>query len=333
MKKALDYIWPVVGLLAVAFSFWLLARELRAISAEDVLESMARIGPWQLVLAALSTVAGYGMLAWYDRIALLHLGVKHISWTFITLASFTTYALSHNIGASVLSGAMVRYRAYTSQGLSPSQIAVLVGICSFTFVLGVVVLTGLVLVFEPYVLARLADLLPAGLQIEPVAQGIGSALLLLVALYLLGSLLGLPPLRIRAFRLDYPRPAVTARQLAASTLDLLFTAAIVYFLLPWDANPGYFVVLAVFLASFSAALISHAPGGLGVFELVFITAMPDIPDAELIAALVLFRVYYLLVPFAFSLVVVAVFERRKLAEALRTRAKRLGRKGQGRESG
>jgi uncharacterized membrane protein YbhN (UPF0104 family) len=327
MRKALDYIWPIVGLLAVAFSFWLLARELRAISIEDVLGAMGRIGGWQLLAAGLCTVAGYATLAWYDRIALLHLGVKHISWKFITLASFTTYALSHNVGASVLSGAMVRYRAYSSQGLSASQIAVLVGICSFTFVLGVLALTGLVLIFEPYVLARLSHLLPRFLEIEPVAQAIGSVLLGLVALYLAGSLMGLPPLRIRAFRLDYPRPAVTLRQLTASTLDLVLTAAIVHFLLPWETNPGFFVVLAVFLASFSAALISHAPGGLGVFELVFVAAMPDIPDAELLAALVLFRVFYLLVPFAFSLVVVAVFERRKLAEAVRSRAKRLRRKG------
>ncbi|GGK24529.1 lysylphosphatidylglycerol synthase domain-containing protein [Salinarimonas ramus] len=323
MRRALDYIWPVVGLLAVAFSFWLLAEELRAISAEDVLDAMAAIGPWQLAAAAAATVAGYAMLAWYDRIALLHLGVTHISWTFITLASFTTYALSHNIGASVLSGAMVRYRAYSSRGLSTSQIAILVGLCSFTFVLGVVLLAGLVLVFEPYVLARLTGLLPGFMEIEALARGVGALLLCLVALYLVGSLMGLPPLRIRAFRLDYPRPAVTLRQLAASTLDLLFTAAIVYFLLPWDQNPGYFVVLAVFLASFSAALISHAPGGLGVFELVFVAAMPDIPDAELLAALVLFRVLYLLIPFAFSLVVVAIFERRKLAQALKERTRRI----------
>lgn len=326
MKRTLDTIWPIVGILAVAFSFWLLARELRAISAEDVLAAITAIAPWQLAAAAGATVAGYAMLAWYDRIALLHLGVTHISWTFITLASFTTYALSHNIGASVLSGAMVRYRAYSSRGLAASQIAVLVGLCTFTFVLGVVLLSGLVLIFEPYVLARLTGVLPRFMEVEAVARAIGAVLLCLVALYLVGSLMGLPPLRIRAFRLDYPRPAVTLRQLAASTLDLLFTAAIVYFLLPVDANPGFFVVLAVFLASFSAALISHAPGGLGVFELVFVAAMPDVPPAELLAALVLFRVLYLLIPFAFSLVVVAVFERRKLAQALKARARRIGKR-------
>ena len=36
-------------------------------------------------------------------------GVHHISWLFVSICFFMTYALSHNIGASVFSGALVRY--------------------------------------------------------------------------------------------------------------------------------------------------------------------------------------------------------------------------------
>ncbi|WP_204317045.1 hypothetical protein, partial [Klebsiella aerogenes] len=77
------------------------------------------------ILAALASLLAYAALAGYDRIALLHLRRK-ISWLFITLCSFTTYALSHNIGASVISGAVVRYRAYSSQGMSAAEIALLI---------------------------------------------------------------------------------------------------------------------------------------------------------------------------------------------------------------
>ena len=69
-------------------------------------------------------------------------------------------------------------------------------------------------------------------------------------------------------------------------------------------------MLAVFLASFSAALVSHAPGGLGVFELVFLTAMPDIPKPDVLAALIVFRLFYLLIPFALSLIVVVLVRTR-----------------------
>jgi hypothetical protein len=317
MKNKLEYVWPVIGLLAVVFSFWLLFKEVRAISARDIVASLEAITPLQYGLAALSTVVAYAALAWYDRIALLHLGVRHISWVFISLCSFTTYALSHNIGASVFSGAMVRYRAYSAKGLSAAQVAVLVALCSFTFGLGTILLGGLVLTFEPEVMARLDDFLPAILTNETTARVIGLALLGFVALYTVGSVLGFKPLVIRTFKLEYPAPPIAFRQLFAAPLELLGAAGIIYFALPEAGNPGYFVVLAVFLASFSAALISHAPGGLGVFELIFLKAMPDAPTAQVLAALLVFRLFYLLIPLAFGLVVVLAFERNRLAKALR----------------
>lgn len=319
MRKKLEYIWPVVGLLAVVFSFWLLYHELRWLSAQDIVDSLYAITPRQYLLAFLSTIVAYWALAWYDRIALLHLGVKHISWMFVALCSFTTYALAHNIGASVFSGAMVRYRAYSSKGLSGAQVAVLVGLCSFTFVLGTIILGGFVLTVNPRVLLRLDELLPDILTSPITARLLGIFMLGFVALYVLGSVLRLRPLTIRAFRLDYPRPEITARQLIAAPLELLGAAGIIYFALPEVGNPGFFVVLAVFLASFSAALISHAPGGLGVFELVFITAMPDVPPDEVLAALLVFRLYYLLIPLALSLIVVSLFERQRLSAKLAQR--------------
>jgi uncharacterized membrane protein YbhN (UPF0104 family) len=124
---------------------------------------------------------------------------------------------------------------------------------------------------------------------------------------------------IRKAKLEYPRPAIMARQLVAAPLELLGAAGIIYFVLPAQLEPSFVIVLAVFLASFSAALVSHAPGGLGVFELVFLTAMPDIPKADVLAALIVFRLFYLLIPFAMSLVVVLLFERARLTQAWRGR--------------
>ena len=106
----------------------------------------------------------------------------------------------------------------------------------------------------------------------------------------------------------------------AAPLELLGAAAIIYFAMPAHGNPGYFVVLGVFLASFSVALISHAPGGLGVLEFLFIKAMPEVPKAEVLVALLIFRLLYLVVPLALGLVVVMVFEKGRLAETLRVRS-------------
>ena len=319
MKNVREFLWPFIGLLAVVVSGWLLYRELRGLSLGDVLVSLKAVPTERYVFAALSTLVAYAALAWYDRIALLHLGIRHISWLFVSVTSFTTYALSHNIGASVFSGALVRYRAYSSKGLSGAQIAVLVALCSFTFGLGTILLGGVVLTVDPTLLHRLEDLLPAALTNPSTARIVGIVLLVVVVLYAVGSIMRLPPLNIRRAKLEYPRPAVLVRQLIAAPLELLGAAGIIYFILPSELEPSFIVVLAVFLASFSAALVSHAPGGLGVFELVFLTAMPDIPKPDVLAALIIFRLFYLLIPFALSMVVILMFERSRLSQAWRQR--------------
>ncbi len=81
-----------------------------------------------------------------------------------------------------------------------------------------------------------------------------------------------------------------------------------YFALPEAGNPGYLVVLDIFLVSFSIAQISHAPGGLGVFEVVFLAGLSDMDPARVVAALLAFRLLYLIIPLLLGLVVVVLFE-------------------------
>ena len=308
MKRYLNVLWPVIGLGAVALSLWLLFRELRGLSLAEVGSAFEAIPASRWVLAVLSTLVAYLALAWYDRIALSHLGFS-LSWRFISAVSFTTYALSHNIGMSMFSGAMVRYRAYSTKGLTVGDVGVLVAFCSFTFALGTILLGGVVLVFEPEITARL-------FQVEPwLARLAGGAMLLFVALYMGGSALHLRPLVIGGFKLVYPRLNIALRQLLAGPLELMGAAGIIWCALPVEHNPGFFIVLGVFLASFSAALLSHAPGGLGVLELVFVTALPDAPRQDVIAALLVFRLLYLVIPLLLGIAAVVVFERSRLVRA------------------
>lgn len=307
--SAAKLVWPAIGIAAVAFSVWLLVRELRGLSLAEIEASFAAIPSSHWLLAIVSTLVAYLALAWYDRIALAHLGFK-LPWSFISAVSFTTYALSHNIGMSMFSGAMVRYRAYSTKGLTLAEVGVLVAFCSFTFALGTALLGAVVFLIEPNVIAHLFHLGNGTVRI------VGAGVLVLVLLYVAGSALHLPPVTIGSFKLVYPRPDITLRQLIAGPLELLGAAGIIYCALPVADNPGFLVVLGVFLASFSAALLSHAPGGLGVLELVFVTALPDMPKPDVLAALLVFRLLYLLMPLAFGIVAVILFERSRLSKAL-----------------
>jgi uncharacterized membrane protein YbhN (UPF0104 family) len=324
MKRITAFFWPLVGLGAVVLSFYLLFTDgsLSRLTAEDVFQSLKAIAPHRYVLAVASTLVAYAALAWYDRIALNHLGHK-LSWVFISLVSFTTYALSHNIGASVFSGAVVRYRAYSTKGLSIAEIGLLVAFCSFTFALGTLLLGGLVLIAEPGIIRRLLYVISHMFLPTSKIRLAGWAMLAFVALYASGSVLRLQPLVIGRFVLAYPRAGIVARQLCAGVLELVGAAGIIYFALPDATNPGFFIVLAAFLASFSAAILSHAPGGLGVLEYVFVKAMPGLPTADVVAALIVFRALYLIVPLIFAIGVVILFERNRLSEALRSRKDRM----------
>lgn len=330
MKRLKDFFWPTIGLAAVAWSLKILYSKLRIEAAADaatgarlenasLIESIgiiaAQIGSklgaipvTGYFLAVGATLFAYWALAWYDRIALIHLDrTKGISWLFITVCSFVTYAISHNIGGSVFSGGMVRYRAYTSKGLSPAEVAVLVALCSFTFGFGTILLGGVVLVYEPEIVQPLAPWMSI-----MITRLIGFGMLAFCLIYTLGSWLGLKPLVIRNFKLEYPRLNVVRRQWIAAPMELLGAAGIIYFVLPETGNPGFMVVLGAFLLSFSAGLLFQVPGGIGVMEAVFLKVMPGMPATEVFAALLVWRLLYLLIPLAVSIPIVLAFERSQL---------------------
>ncbi|OJU52312.1 MAG: hypothetical protein BGO03_18730 [Mesorhizobium sp. 61-13] len=297
------YFWPTVGLTAVAFSIWLLLDELRGISLDDVWDSLLAIPFHGWLLSALSAIVAYAALAGYDHIALLHIG-KRVSWLFVTLCSFTTYALSHNIGGSVFSGAVIRYRAYGTKGLTGHEVGILVAVCWFTFVLSSILVGAIVLILVPGLFDRFSSI-----GFHSFSGATGLIMLLPVIAYIFGSWLHLRPLKIGSFQVHYPRLPIVARQLIIGPLELLAAAAIIYFALPEAGNPGYLVVLGVFLVSFSAALISHAPGGLGVLEVVFLAGLSEMDPVHVLAALLVFRLFYLIIPLIVGLVVVLLFER------------------------
>lgn len=337
MKRFLDFFWPAVGLIAVVMSVRLLYSKLFSEASGDpaVSKILDQGGLWSdiqtiagviggklagiplesYLLAGLSTLVAYWALAWYDRIALIHLGKERgISWAYIATCSFVTYALSHNIGASVFSGGMVRLRAYTAKGLSAAEVAILVALCSFTFAFGTILLLGFVLLYEPQILQPLSKLSPHFAIGETPARMIGAGLLAFCALYTIGAWRGFKPLQIKSFKLVYPGLHIVWRQYLAAPMELIGAAGIIYFALPAEGNPGFLIVLGAFLLSFSAGLLSQVPGGVGVMEAVFLAIMPGIPATSVFAALLIWRLFYLILPLALSIPVIVLFEQSHLGK-------------------
>lgn len=342
MKRILEYVWPMVGFVAVIWSLVKLYTKLShevsldptvsvmllegavlnniIVIARVIGQKISNIPTGSFVVAGISSLVAYGALAWYDRIALLHLGkAKDISWAYIAVCSFVTYALSHNVGASVFSGAAVRYRAYSAKGLTATDITILIALCSFTFFFGTTLLLGFVLIGEPMILSPLVAVFPIFESILPTVRYVGLAMIGFCILYAIGSWRNFPPLMLGGITLVYPRLPIVIRQCLAAPLELMGAAGIIYFALPAEGNPGFFIILGAFLLSFSAGLLSQMPGGIGVMEAVFLAILPDMPASAVFAALLVWRLLYLVFPLILSLPIIIGFERQRLMNTLRNR--------------
>src|SRR6185503_19293378 len=86
-------------------------------------------------------------------------------------------------------------------------------------------------------------------------------------------------------------------QIGLSLADLTLAGAVFFMCLPDSAVASYPHVLAVFVVALTAGIISHVPGGLGVFESIILMVLSsEMPGNQVLAALLVFRVTYFLVP-------------------------------------
>jgi uncharacterized membrane protein YbhN (UPF0104 family) len=101
-----------------------------------------------------------------------------------------------------------------------------------------------------------------------------------------------------------------------STANWALIGATVYLLL--QAHVGYPAALAALLAAAVAGVATHVPAGLGVLEAVFIALLsPPVAQSPLLAALLVYRAVYYLVPLALAALLYLGFELRLKAASAR----------------
>ena len=74
-----------------------------------------------------------------------------------------------------------------------------------------------------------------------------------------------------------------------------------YVLIPAGPNIGIFPVTAVFIAATLLGFASHTPAGLGVFDATILIGLGSDNKEPLIAALLMFRLLYHVLPFVLAL--------------------------------
>lgn len=268
--------------LALVLFGWLLWRKVDGLDPVEIRLAVGAVPLSGWIGAALATAGSFAALGHYD--AVLHrvmgtrVGGRAARWT-----GMQAIAVSQFLGFGVLTGALVRWRRLPQLSLwQATRLSAMVAL-SFLASWAVVTIATILIVGSP-------------MALHPALRiGAGVAL---SGMCLLIALRHLLPLGWRArFR------GRDAGQLLFWTLvDTGCAALALAVLLPPDLVPSFPVIFAAYLLALGAGLLSNAPGGVGAFELTLLALLPQVPAETLLAAVLVFRVVYYLVPAVIGLV-------------------------------
>ncbi|BBN53170.1 membrane protein [Pseudomonas chlororaphis subsp. aurantiaca] len=270
--------------------------------------------PKPALLGALAaTVVGFVILLGYEWSASRYAGVSLPPRT-LALGGFTAFAIGNAIGLSLLSGGSVRYRLYARHGVGAGDVAHMTLFASLSLGCALPPLAAL---------ATLSNLPAASAALrlsEGLLASIAGAVLLLCAILVIGiyrrrlTEQPLPDnLLVKAGRrtLRLPGRRLTLLQLLITALDVAAAATVLYLLLP--EAPPFGAFLLVYLLALAAGVLSHVPGGVGVFEAILLAAFADkLGAAPLAAALLLYRLIYVILPMLVACVLLLINEAQRL---------------------
>jgi phosphatidylglycerol lysyltransferase len=294
----------VAGIVAAA-----LHHALQGISLPAVVDSLRVLPIGAIALSLTATAASFVVLIGNDAAALRYAGAAPPPRS-VALASFCGYALGNVIGFGGLSSGAVRFRLYGAAGVPAGEIARVTLFIAVAFGVGASETIAFGLLFRAEPIAALC-----GVPV-PVLHGV--ALLAVAAFLVLLAICAVRPisLRIGPVAIETPRPRLLLAQLFVTLADITLAAAALWVLLPPAAIdfPGF---VAIYAAAIGLGVLSHAPGGIGVFDAALLFAVgPASSPSAIAAALLAYRLIYFGVPFAVAATLLTCDEiRRSLSRA------------------
>ncbi len=296
-------VWPLILLLLAALLYFATRSLLSEISYADVIAAIRGTPASAMWLAAGATACSYITLMGYDGSSLKYTG-SSVPARILATTSFCAYALGNTVGLGVLTGGAVRFRMYSAAGVEPARIAQAVAFNAIAFGLGLTVVGAAGLLWGADDAARVLHT-PQWL-LELIASsviGLGGLFIVLCAVT--------PELNVgNRWRIRLPSWQLAIQQLLISALDICAAAAVLWFLLP-AGSIGFASFTGFYSLALALGVISHVPGGIGIFEAIMLLAVGgQVPTEALAGALVLYRGIYFLLPLALAIVLLVTFELR-----------------------
>lgn len=280
------------AVVAIICALWELHRLLPELPRARLATAWHDMPPATLAWSLAATAASFACLAGYEWFASQLILPGRIPARTAFRVGAVTHAISNTLGFHALTASVLRYGLYRPQTLRKTEVARLMAVVAVCLGAGVIATMGFALAW-----------LKAGVWGFVVAM-LG---LLLLAWFLSKATAYL------GMRSMGPQVS-TSRMLGLLMIGVLETAAALtalYVLLPADIGPTIIQFAPVFIGATTLGIVSHAPGGAGVFEAAILAMLPG-HAAELLVSLLCYRVIYNLLPFAFASVVaiIALHQRR-----------------------
>jgi phosphatidylglycerol lysyltransferase len=301
---------PFLGVLLFGLALWVLHRELKTVHYIDVVREIRALPPFRVVLALALAALGYLALTGYDAAGVRY--IRHaLPYSRTAMVSFISYAVSQNVGGSLVSGGSVRMRLYSQWGFSTVEITKVVAFCALTFWVGFFSVWGGNLLLGPL-------RLPSGFPVSPaVLRLLGAVFLAVVTAYLIACAFRRTPLRVKGWEIPLPSLRLALAQVALGSLDWYLSAGVLYVLLPPGGGLSFPEFLSPYLIAQITGLVSHVPGGVGVFETVLLLLLsPRVGRNSLIGAMLFYRAIYYLLPLALAAVAIGTYEAVQRKEAV-----------------
>lgn len=301
-KRFLKKLVSWSGLFFFALAAYMLYVQLSKYQWSDIKSALFSIPNRNLAYACAASFLGYVALSSYDYLALRYIGRKLAPWKWI-FAGFIGFSVSNNAGHAIVSGGAIRYRLYTRWRFHASEVVRMVTFSGFTYLFGC-----FFLIILGYFLT------PNHAFGEGSVSHLTTVIITLVSaagllFYFWATLFYKKPIVIKDVEFDIPSFKMALAQVFIGGADILLASLVLYFSLIPFVNIPFDVFIGVFIIAQVLGVFSQVPGGLGVFEGLFMLIIPgEHNQALLFGALIAYRIIYYLLPLLISGIALFVYE-------------------------
>lgn len=275
----------------------LLNKQIPDVTLNTVFLAVHTISVYQLLTCLLLTVISFMCLAIYESLA-VKVGVKKtVSLTRSLFAGASANAIANTLGFHAFTGGAWRYRLYSEIGLTLGDLARIISIASAGIGLSFATVTALALIAdkESLLLFRL--------------MGAGALLILCGVLYWTRK--SSRQISLGKWSLNLPDFRISLQLITIGIIEMGCAVGALYILMPSDAMLGFAHFTIFYIGAILLGIVTSTPGGIGVFELTIMSAIGPQSRSLTLAALLVYRIIYNLLPFAVACIGIAFFETRK----------------------